>query len=294
MSSLKKNSGLGRGLSALLDDAETDITTSEFRPMGSVSMIYINQIEANPFQPRTEFDEALLKELSESIKVHGLIQPVTVRKMGYDKFQLISGERRTRAAILAGLDKIPAYVRVANDQETLEMALIENIQRADLNAVEVALSYKRLIEECNLKQEELGERVGKERSTVNNYLRLLRLPDEIQLAIKMGIISMGHARAIVNVSDTEAQMEIFRRMVDENLSVRNVETLVKSNKKDVKEPVSKAKKSVLDDFQNDAKALEDKLNVPVQIKGNAAGKGQLILKFNNPRELERILRKLDV
>jgi ParB family chromosome partitioning protein len=173
-STIKKKAGLGRGLGALLENANTDITASSSNALaGNVAMIPIASIEANPFQPRTEFEQTALAELSESIKVHGVIQPITVRKMGYDRYQLISGERRTRASLLGGLTEIPAYIRVANDQDMLEMALIENIQRSDLNAIEVALSYKRLLEECSLKQEELGERVGKDRTTVNNYLRLL-------------------------------------------------------------------------------------------------------------------------
>ncbi|MEY5036257.1 MAG: hypothetical protein RLZZ110_1274, partial [Bacteroidota bacterium] len=176
-STIKKKAGLGRGLGALLENANTDITTTASNATaGNVAMIPISSIEANPFQPRTEFEETALNELAESIKIHGVIQPITVRKMGYDRYQLISGERRTRASLLSGLTEIPAFIRVANDQDMLEMALIENIQRSDLNAIEVALSYKRLLEECNLKQEELGERVGKDRTTVNNYLRLLRLP----------------------------------------------------------------------------------------------------------------------
>jgi len=170
---------LGRGLSALLENADTDITGIEPKALHSIAEIKISQIIANPFQPRTEFDEVALQELSESIKVHGIIQPITVRKIGYEKYELISGERRTRASILAGLNAIPAYIRLANDQQMLEMALIENIQRENLNSIEVALSYKRLLDECGLKQEELGDRVGKKRTTVNNYLRLLKLPDEI-------------------------------------------------------------------------------------------------------------------
>ncbi|MGB0851000.1 MAG: ParB/RepB/Spo0J family partition protein, partial [Bacteroidia bacterium] len=177
---------LGRGLSALLENSETDITGVEPKALHSIAEIEISQIIANPFQPRIEFDDDALVELSESIKVHGIIQPITVRKIGYEKYELISGERRTRASILAGLRHIPAYIRLADDQQMLEMALIENIQRENLNSIEVALSYKRLLDECGLKQEELGERVGKKRSTVNNYLRLLKLPDEIQLAIKEG------------------------------------------------------------------------------------------------------------
>ncbi|MFN7301134.1 MAG: ParB/RepB/Spo0J family partition protein, partial [Bacteroidota bacterium] len=219
----KKKGGLGRGLSALLENADTDITSKEVRPAGGISQIPISQIEANPFQPRTEFEAVALEELASSIRVHGVIQPITVRKLGYDKYQLISGERRTRASILAGLERIPAFIRVANDQDMLEMALIENIQRADLNAIEVALSYKRLLEECSLKQDDLAGRVGKDRTTVNNYLRLLRLPDEIQIGIREGKVSMGHARAMINMDDMAEQLDLYRRIIEENLSVRTTE-----------------------------------------------------------------------
>ncbi|MCX6186851.1 MAG: ParB/RepB/Spo0J family partition protein, partial [Bacteroidetes bacterium] len=219
MSNPRRNA-LGRGLSALLENATTDITTTEVRPLNSISEIPISQVEANPFQPRIEFKEEELKELSESIKVHGVIQPITVRKMGFDSYQLISGERRTRASRLAGLTNIPAYIRLANDQEMLEMALIENIQREDLNAIEVAISYKRLMEECSLNQEQLGERVGKNRSTVSNYLRLLNLPDNIQAALRDDKISMGHARAIIGIEDTDEQQYLFDQMIENNLSVR--------------------------------------------------------------------------
>jgi len=230
-STIKKKAGLGRGLGALLENANTDITASSSNALaGNVAMIPIASIEANPFQPRTEFEQTALVELSESIKVHGVIQPITVRKMGYDRYQLISGERRTRASLLGGLTEIPAYIRVANDQDMLEMALIENIQRSDLNAIEVALSYKRLLEECSLKQEELGDRVGKDRTTVNNYLRLLKLPEPIQLGIQRGQVSMGHARAMINMDDTVGQMELFEQIIKENLSVRDVESLVKAKK----------------------------------------------------------------
>lgn len=216
-----------RGLSALLESADTDVTSIEPKALNSVANIFISQIEANPFQPRTEFNEENLNELADSIKVHGVIQPITVRKVGFKRYQIISGERRTRASLLAGLTEIPAYIRVANDQEMLEMAIIENIQREELNPIEIAISYKRLLEECDLKQEELGERVGKNRTTVNNYLRLLKLPDEIQIGLRENKISMGHARALINVTSNEWRMEIFQRAVTEGLSVRAVENLAK-------------------------------------------------------------------
>lgn len=294
-----KKGGLGRGLSALLNNAETDITvSSEYRAGGGVQTIDIKDIEANPFQPRTEFEQKALEELSESIKVHGLIQPVTVRKMGYDKYQLISGERRTRASIMAGLEKIPAYIRIANDQEMLEMALIENIQRENLNPIEVSLSYKRLLEECNLKQEELGERVGKDRSTVSNYLRLLRLPDEVQLALQHNKISMGHAKAILSVEDPDEQIALYRRIENENLSVRGAEEIVKQSKVSKTEPAAVAPGKpapAIFEIDDALKLKLEKLNrtlhstVIIKPKGN---KGEIVIPFKHYEDLERILSAL--
>ncbi len=294
---IKKKGGLGRGLSALLNNADTDITVSnEYRAGGGVQLIDIKDIEANPFQPRTEFEQKALDELCESIKVHGLIQPVTVRKMGYDKYQLISGERRTRASILAGLEKIPAYIRIANDQEMLEMALIENIQRENLNAIEVSLSYKRLLEECNLKQEELGERVGKDRSTVSNYLRLLRLPEEVQLGLKANKISMGHAKAILSVEDPDEQVALYRRIENENLSVRGAEEIVKQSRTDKVIPVVQGKLiPAIFEIDDALKLKVEKLNkllhanVSIKPKGN---KGEIIIPFKHYEDLERILSAL--
>lgn len=229
MSSSKKPA-LGRGLSALLENASTDITTKtqvdgELRIVGSISSIPIEQIEANPFQPRTKFDVEAIEELAESIKQLGIIQPVTVRKLGYDKYQLISGERRFRASQLAGLKEIPAYIRIANDQAMLEMALVENVQRENLDAIEIAISMKRLISECNLTQENLSERIGKKRTTVTNFLRLLKLPAEIQMAIRKKAISMGHARALVNIDDEKQQLEICNAIIENGLSVRQAEDM---------------------------------------------------------------------
>jgi ParB family transcriptional regulator, chromosome partitioning protein len=299
---IKKKGGLGKGLSALLNNADTDITVSdEYRAGGSVNFIKISQIEANPFQPRTEFEQKALEELSESIKIHGLIQPVTVRKMGYDKFQLISGERRTRASILAGLDKIPAYVRIANDQEMLEMALIENIQRENLNPMEVSLSYKRLLDECQLKQDELGERVGKDRSTVSNYLRLLKLPEEIQLALQANKISMGHAKAILAVDEAIEQINLYSRIINDNLSVRNAEELAKLSKNDKANgsaPSSGAKpKANAFDIDDALKLKLDYLNKKLKTKisvKNKGSKGELVISFNQYVDLERILTALNV
>lgn len=292
MAATKRNA-LGKGLSALLSDADTDVTTKDTSvKVGGISEIPIAQIEANPFQPRTEFDKTALQELSDSIKVHGVIQPITVRKIGYDKYQLISGERRTRAAILAELQKIPAFVRVANDQEMLEMALIENIQRENLNAIEVALSYKRLIDECDLKQEELGDRVGKNRTTVNNYIRLLKLPSEIQAAIRDGKISMGHARAIINVENEDEQMAIFEDIVNNTLSVRKVEELVRVAAKKQKARPKTSNKADFSEFKEYQSSLQDKFGTKVAFKPKTNGKGDLVISFNSKNELKRILEDL--
>src|SRR5687768_15426624 len=236
---MSKKKALGRGLSALLSDnsAEDKLEVDIQSPASpqqkgvvasGIAEIPIEEIEVNPFQPRTHFDQEALQELSESIKVHGIIQPITVRRLTTNQYQLISGERRFQASKLAGLKTIPAYIRSANDQQMLEMALIENIQRENLNAIEIALSYQRLISECSLKQDELGDRVGKNRATVTNYLRLLKLPPDVQIAVRGNKISMGHARAIINVENPDQQLYIFKKTLTEDLSVRKVEELVRN------------------------------------------------------------------
>jgi ParB family chromosome partitioning protein len=292
MSNPRKNA-LGRGLSALLENANTDITntSTEAKPANSISEVAISQIQANPFQPRTAFEETALQELANSIKIHGVIQPITVRKMGYDSYQIISGERRTRASILAGLTKIPAYIRVANDQEMLEMALIENIQREELNPIEIGLSYKRLMEECNLKQDEVGERVGKNRSTVTNYLRLLKLSDTIQLALKEGKISMGHARAIINVDDPKKQEWMLEQMLNNELSVRSVENLVreehaKAQTSPAKPAVKTDKSEIILGYQQ---SLSERFNTKISIKADDKGRGNIKIPFRSQAELQRIL-----
>lgn len=234
---MSKKKGLGRGLNALLSDSQNEDRLEVDIPVGKqitappptsgLTEIPIEEIETNPFQPRSHFDEESIRELADSIRVHGIIQPVTVRRLSSNQYQLISGERRFQASKLAGLKSIPAYIRSADDQQMLEMALIENIQRENLNAIEIALSYQRLISECHLKQEELGERVGKNRVTVTNYLRLLKLPPDIQIAVRDNKISMGHARAIINVENPDQQLYIFKKTIDEELSVRKVEELVR-------------------------------------------------------------------
>lgn len=292
MNSPRKNA-LGRGLSALLENANTDITNTgiDAKPVNSISEVLIGQIQANPFQPRTAFEEVALQELADSIKTHGVIQPITVRKMGYDSYQIISGERRTRASILAGLTKIPAYIRVANDQEMLEMALIENIQREELNPIEIGLSYKRLMEECNLKQDEVGERVSKNRSTVNNYLRLLKLPDSIQLALKDGKISMGHARAIINVEGAQKQEWMLEQMLASDLSVRNVEQMVReeNNQASVKQQKPKAKLQKAETLVGYQNSLAQRFNTKISIKADEKGRGSIKIPFRSQAELQRII-----
>jgi ParB family chromosome partitioning protein len=284
--------GLGRGLSALLTSEEISLDDFDSKVLGSVAEVPINQIEANPFQPRTEFEKQALEELSESIRLHGIIQPITLRKMGYEKYQLISGERRTRAAILAGLTHLPAYIRVANDQDMLEMALIENIQRENLNAIEIAFSYKRLMDECDLKQEELGARVGKDRSTVSNYIRLLKLPTEIQAAIKNDELSMGHAKSIAGLKSELEQLELFHRILQEGLSVRATENLVKSHigsKKNTKADKNPSKEAdtfvkLLQSYQGEWKS-----NLTLKSSGD---KHVLSVKIEDESQLEAFLQLL--
>lgn len=289
MTSPKRNA-LGKGLSALLESNTTDITTYKSQAVGSVTRILIADIEANPFQPRTQFDPQLLNELADSIRVHGVIQPITVRKMGYDKYQIISGERRTKASILAGLTEIPAYIRIANDQEMLEMALIENIQRKDLNAIEVAWSYKRLMDECSLKMEELGERVGKDRSTVNNYLRLLKLPEPIQAALRDEKLSMGHARAMIALDDANRQLALFHQITTQDLSVRAIEQLVKTEKSaggSTSTPSAKPN-PIPAQIEEDKGFVAEKLDTKVELKWSGKGKGQLVVHFANREDLQRL------
>lgn len=302
--SAEKRNVLGRGLSALLnDDSVNTVLTSNkevsAKPevndmnLSSISEIKLKEIEVNPFQPRTEFDEQALIELADSIKLQGLIQPITVRRVNAHAYQLISGERRLRASKIAGLTQIPAYVRQANDQQMLEMALIENIQRENLNAIEVALSFQRMIDEVGLKQEELGDRVSKNRSTVTNYLRLLKLPPDIQASIRDGQITMGHAKAIVNIMDPVAQLYIHKQIIQQGLSVRKVEEMVRelqrsTPKKEGKKPeeLSFQVKKIQDD-------LASKFGTMVKIKMANGGKGAIEIPFLSADDMGRILEMLD-
>ncbi|GAB4206772.1 MAG: ParB/RepB/Spo0J family partition protein [Bacteroidia bacterium] len=292
-----KKPALGRGLSALLENAKTDITTksTENAPvLGSISMIPLSAIETNPFQPRNEFEEIALDELAQSIKENGIIQPITVRKLGYDKYQIISGERRFRAAQLAGLKEIPAYIRVANDQQMLELALIENIQREDLNPIEIALSYQRLIEECKLTQEELSKKVGKQRSTVTNYLRLLKLPAPIQKGLKEGVISMGHARALINIENEDKQLALFALIVEQDLSVREVEELSKGAKINYKPKVKRESVPLTIEEKLWLGQLKERFDRYVEFKKNSKGGGKIILSFENEDDLNIILKKIGI
>ncbi len=298
---MAKRNALGKGLSALLESDGTDSTYIDGAP-NTVAMMPLGQVVANPFQPRTEFDDSALSELAESILIHGVIQPITVRKIGFEKYELISGERRTRASIIAGLDKIPAYIRLANDQDMLEMALIENIQREDLNAIEISLSYKRLLDECGLRQEELGDRVGKKRSTVNNYLRLLKLPDNIQLAIQRTEISMGHARALINIEDEQVQNYICKRAIAEGLSVRKVEELVKEYQKSGTVPedvtattttkTSRGGKVTFTEFKPYRDLLKARLGSTIEFLATKGDQGKITIHFDDKPHLTEILEKL--
>jgi ParB family chromosome partitioning protein len=299
---MKKRTGLGRGLGALLSDSGKEETFPVAAPPSpeplrgpGIDLIDIRTIETNPFQPRSHFDQEALAELSESIKVQGIIQPITVRQLSANQFQLISGERRLQASKLAGLESIPAYVRKANDQQMLEMALIENIQRENLNALEIALSYQRLLSECNLKQEELGDRVGKKRATVNNYLRLLKLPPEIQAGIRDGQVSMGHARALVNVEFIEDQLFIYNKIVREQWSVRQVEESVRKLAEGIKPqgaPAGDSSKPEAAVIAHLRQKLTSHFGTKVQIRTGKDEKGEIKIPFVSHDDLNRILELL--
>ncbi|PLW95886.1 MAG: chromosome partitioning protein ParB [Marinilabiliales bacterium] len=288
-----KKKALGRGLDAILSSPETDITSTDISGgfvAGAIAEIAISKIEVNPFQPRTDFDQMELRELADSIKVQGVIQPVTVRKLGFDKYQLIAGERRLRASQMAGLDQIPAFIRVANDEQMLELALIENIHRKDLNAIEVAISYKRLIEECNLTQEKLSSRLGRNRSTITNYLRLLKLPPKVQIALRDELITMGHARALITVEDGVYQERLLDRIIDEDLSVRQIEQLVREKERPTsKKPETAVITDIPMKYQETPNALSRKFGTKVRLRRNNKGAGSIVIKFNSDDELDHII-----
>nr|MCU0402192.1 ParB/RepB/Spo0J family partition protein [Algoriphagus sp.] len=302
MSDQKPNrkNALGRGLGALLEDSPAKQKSQDILPEVAKTGIFeipLEEIQVNPYQPRVHFDKDALQELAESIKVQGIIQPITVRKLAPNEFQLISGERRFQASKLAGLTAVPAYVRTANDQQMLEMALIENIQRENLNALEIAHSYQRLLAECNLKQEELGDRVGKNRTTVNNYLRLLKLPPTIQAAIRDQQLSMGHARALINIEDVDKQLAIFKKAVEEELSVRKVEALVKSlyeerpTKESEKPGLDPVKKYEMNKIQQ---RLASHFGTKVALKADQKNRGEIKIPFQSASDLNRILEILEI
>lgn len=293
---MSKKRALGRGLDAILSSPDTDITSADISGnyvVGAVADLDINKIETNPFQPRTEFEELALEELSISIKKQGIIQPITVRKLGFDKYQLISGERRFRASKMAGLTSIPSYIRVANDEQMLEMALVENIQRENLNAVEIGISYQRLIDECDITQDELSKRVGKNRSTITNYIRLLKLPVEVQIAIRSNQIAMGHARALINVENTSAQLKILEKIIIEKLSVREVEKMVK----ELLNPLAKLKEKAV--YKNTPAMVEYSSRIglalghEVKLKAGQDGKGKILIDFASEEELRKIMLTIE-
>ncbi len=289
---MAQKNALGRGLGALIEGVEKEILEKKIEVNKNIS---VDSIESNPFQPRTSFDEQSLEELTLSIKKLGIVQPLTVRETGDGRYQLIAGERRLRAARRAGLTHVPAFIRTADDQAMLELALVENIQREDLDAVEVAISFQRLIEECKLTQEELSERVGKQRSTVANYLRLLKLPAEIQLGIKNKQLMMGHARTLVNIEDPKRQINIYYKIIDGELSVRQAEELVRQLQSEkIRDPEKQDRKQKLkQDFSRLSEHLGSIFAAKVNFRINEQGKGKIVIPFENPEEMERILGIFD-
>ena len=299
----RKKSVLGRGLGSILRNPDTDITTKfeeKNKVVGNISTIKISEISINPFQPRTEFDQEKLEELAHSIETLGIIQPITVRKLGNDKYQLISGERRFRASKMAGKSKIPAFIRIANDQQMLEMALVENIQRSNLNPIEVAFSFQRLMTECKLTQEQCSERVGKKRSTIANFLRLLKLPEEIQSALKEEKISMGHARALINVKDKQSQISLCNDAIANAHSVRVLEQMVRTFAETGYKQISKTPKNnnkipttLPFSSQQAIHTLGRNLDKEIEVKRNNKGKGKVVIYFNSDKDLKNLLDKLN-
>ncbi len=288
---MARKNALGRGLGALIDDADRE----KLEKLERISEVEIGKIDVNPFQPRSNFDEEALRELASSIRELGIIQPISVREMDDGRYQLITGERRLKAATMAGLKTIPAYIRTADDQAMLELALVENIQREDLDAIEIAISYHRLIEECNLTQENLSDRVGKKRSTVANYLRLLRLPAEIQLGIRERKITMGHARSLIGVDDPEEQIELYYQIIRDELSVRQTEEMVRklALKKVKTDDRSEKKQQLNEAYRNLQEQLSGFFSADIRVRVNNKGKGKIVIPFENPEDLERIIELFD-
>ena len=286
-SNSQKKPALGRGLSSLLQNTNTDVTSVNESPVGSISEIALSSIETNPFNPRTNFEKEGLFDLRASIMEHGIIQPLTVRKMGNDKYQLISGERRYRASQLAGLEKVPVYIRIANDQNMLELALVENIQREDLNAIEIALSYERLLSECELTQDQLSEKISKSRSNIANYIRLLKLPAEIQLGLKNRLISMGHARALLSLSSEEDQIEMYKEIINNEMSVRDIESNVRNKKSNVQ-----SRRNTLNFDRKTKTEIISFYDSDISISSNSNGSGKLSFKFDSQEDLDRLVKLL--
>lgn len=297
MAKATKKQALGRGLSALLKENDMSVSSANHEKatdiVGNIIELELDKIEVNPFQPRTYFDEEALNELAESIKVLGVIQPITVRRLENNTFQLVSGERRFRASKLLGNNTVPAYIRLANDQEMLEMALVENIQRKNLDPIEVALSYQRLIDEIKLTQEELGDRVGKKRSTVTNYLRLLKLDPIIQTGMRDGFVSMGHGRALINLNSELKQLEIYEKILKEGLSVRQTEALV-SQLKSGTQPDTKPVPSTPEFIKSNQQVFNQFFGQKVAISSNAKGKGKIAISFNSEEEFNQIKSLLNL
>lgn len=292
MTSKTRKGSLGRGLEAILQSPETDITSKDISGnyvVGAIANIAIEKIETNPFQPRNKFEEVALNELADSIREQGIIQPLTVRKLGYDKYQIIAGERRLRASVIVGLTEVPCYIRVANDEEMLELALIENIHRQDLNAIEIGISYQRLMEECKLTQEELSKRVGKQRSTIANYMRLLKLPAEVQVAIRDNHITMGHARSFINIESRDDQLKLLADVLENELSVREIEHKVRQARK-VK--VKKRTAPLPEKYQSFTKSFGEELSTKVQLKKNTKNQGSIVISFTSEEEFDRIVARL--
>ena len=291
MAKATKKQALGRGLSALLKDPSNDISSVQDKNadkvIGNIVELDLDTIEINPFQPRTSFNEETLRELASSIKELGVIQPITVRKLGFNKYQLVSGERRLRASKIIGLQTIPSYIRIANDQESLEMALVENIQRQDLDPIEIALSYQRLIEEINLTQEQMSERVGKKRSTIANYLRLLKLDPIIQTGMRDGFISMGHGRAIINIDDQAAQLSIYEKIISDKLSVRETEALVRHYQNGDLTKVPK-KQELPKYIKKGVKEFSEYFGHKIIVKISKDGSGKITIPFHSEEDFNRI------
>ncbi|MFD2565560.1 ParB/RepB/Spo0J family partition protein [Aquimarina rubra] len=298
MAKATKKQALGRGLSALLKDPENDIKSADDKNadkvVGNIIELDLNSIEVNPFQPRTSFNDETLQELATSIKEIGVIQPITVRKLDFDKYQLVSGERRFRASKLVGLKTIPAYIRIADDQESLTMALVENIQRQDLDPIEISLSYQRLIDEIKLTQEQLSDRVGKKRSTIANYLRLLKLDPIVQTGIRDGFISMGHGRALINIEDQQQQLDIYEKIIGDSLSVRNTEKLVRSlNNKEEKTETEKTESKAPQYILKGIKDFSEYFGAKIDVKVSSNGRGKLIIPFSSEEDFKRLKKLID-